>query len=431
MTQTPRDYKETKYGTSTDNGDTWLAAESWQTIFTEHDHYLGMPDEWQQIGDAWYAMAEGYEDTSFSEWVRYADGTFSAVSRLPTTPKYTSEGDCANITDNYLYCIMREKGGSLNDDASTQTIYLTSFDLGQTWNPQGTLTEQVGIIQDPDLDLIMGTPNDGIWMLHGRQGPNTSNKSDCVAYFSDDNGATWKNRTILFQTYETNGGYTSYIADKNTPDGGDGALFAWSDEASEGVPAIRMRYLTNELDNTLEFHGYADGTVYDAYTTNFDSGDLTKFYFEGRGMAFNGPDSENFAISAQDTSEANQLAQFYIFYYNGPEIRYTDTGGSHTLYADVTYKTNYVVSAKIDMEDTESEIDWTAYNEDRTSSLGTATNKTFTSGSPTKINRIELGPDSGSYRCLSHVDYLLIRKWTTNEPALTSWSAESTGVYPG
>lgn len=430
------------HATSTDGGLTWPPAGSWIQDFDSTGLFQGLPDDWQRIGNNWYSIGETNDvlgtGERYSKLLKFDGNNISIVSTLTSTPRQTSEGGVASTGGNNLVAVLRDSPGGT--DISAQTIKETSSSLGTSWSAQTDISSQVGIIQDPDLTWISGTPGNGTLMLHGRQGPNVGSASggfrqeDSVAWFSDDSAVTWKNKTVLTRNKQyadgtgVAGGYTSAIADTDFT-----TVFTWADYYTPSNPTIGVRRIYPDLLDTLELHCYRQNQDILA-DAPFSNGGLSHYIIESRSMSISTANTDIASfIFEQGIGVGKKVVQYYVPRTTG-DIGYLNgaTATSVSIYNGFNFSTNYLMQAEINTANSGSEISSVkAYNQDRSSLLGSVSNRPYSLGSPTAIDTVEIGTDTTSGYSLSHIDFILLRKVTNNIPAISSYGSEElASVYP-
>lgn len=430
-----------RHGVSSNNCVSWPASGTWTLDFGPTDWIYGLPNDWQRIGNDWYSIGEikNYDTSSRKSSLFKFDGSvITKVSDLTNTPYNISEGAVASLGGNNLLAISRHVN-DFNGDDSTVTIKTTSSDLGQSWSAQTDIANLVGIIQDPDLTWISGTPGNGVLMLHGRQGPNNDNSlgmglntQNNVAWFSYDNGATWKNKTTLFANTQTAGettigGYTSAIVDDEFVQ-----MFGWTDSFTSLAQTVATKRLyKGQLENYLELT-CAVQNVDTLAEIPFSNSGLTQYAIQSRSKSFNTPETNTSSFIFYDTSTANKVLQYYVPRFTEADVGYLNGGSSTALYNSFEFSTYYTFETKINQASAGTELSSVAvFNADKSSSLGSATNRPYSLGTPSQITTLAVGTDLTSARAFSNIDYVFLRKLTTNEPAINSIGAESaTAVYP-
>lgn len=417
-------FQSIEYGISSDDGVTWPTEASWLTAWDNTGAALAMAGDFIEYEGNYYSAAT----MSGGSGIYKFDGSnFTITGTVGQSPENTSEMGLAFTGGNNMLLIARHKP-DVSDD-STQTLKYTSTDLGVTFSSQVDIADDVGLIQDPDITRLQGSPSDSLLMLHGRLGPNsnlagTINQEDNVAWFSSDGGTTWTNKTVLFSNTDdtnTDGGYTAAVSDYDFA-----YIIGWSDQVNQDFADILGRRINYELLNTLELHAYAN-SVDDQADISISDGSLTKYIVEIKAKAFELNNSENTAFTFLGSGDT-LLYNFYLM-HSADELRYSKPSNpTQTLYASPSHGTYYIIQAKIDTADTGSEIDYSAFNADRSSTLGTANNIAMHNNAA--LVKLDVGPDSDAQRSLNHIDFILIRKWTTNEPSISAWGAETPTAYP-
>lgn len=429
-----------KYAISTNGGTTWPDEASFLDAYGPSAYIHGIPDDWVKIGTSWYAMSEnvGAGGDSYSALLKYDGTNFSIVSTTPVTPYSTTEAAVTPLGGNKLRVISRHRDtGEVFLDASTRTIQVDSNDMGATWGSQIDIADKVGILQDPNLMWISGTNGIGPLMLYGRQGPNIGTapdltQQDNIAWFSYDGGNTWKNKTVLFTNSQTAsatvGGYVTSMVDPEFL-----TLGCWTDYFTPNVLTIGVKRLyKNWLEDTLELHAYAQSndTLADA---PFSNNNLTHYSIEVRSKAYATPQSDITSLIFEDgVGQSKKVAQIYIP-RTASDIGYLNgaTSSSATVYAGFSFNTKYVVKIDVDTTQPSPLKSIKALNEDRSLTLGTVTNKAYSQGAPTKIDNVEIGTDFTGGRAFSHIDFIMLRKLTDNEPVIASYGAEEdVSSYP-
>ena len=255
-----------------------------------------------------------------------------------------------------------------------------------------------------------------------------------MAWFSDDNGTSWKNKTVIFANTQasgatTVGGYTTAIVEDDFVN-----IAGWTDNFHSGWPSIANKHLLKQLRNDIEVQAYSQNISLLA-TLPFDDDGLTRYSIESRNNTTGTPQSDIFTFSFQDSTQVSdsRALQYYVPRQASDigYLNYNGANGASAKLGNFSFDTDYVMKAVIDKGQTNPVRSITAYNADRSSTLGTVTNLKYPRGTPTKIDTLAIGTDISSGRTFGHLSFILLRQVANVEPTITAYGNQETVLtYP-
>jgi hypothetical protein len=184
------------YNRSTDDGASWSAYTSFNTATGSSFSNLAFIDGDRMYMTNYRYAAELGDGTSAFFWVSLDDaGSWNEIGAIRAIGEPgISETAVCKLPSGRIFALSRDSG------TNTSTYVHFSDDMGATWEGVIDYTDQVGVIQLPQV-LVVGSKV----VLFGRD----FERRQLVAFISDDNGVTFKDRTVL-DTYAgkvADGGY--------------------------------------------------------------------------------------------------------------------------------------------------------------------------------------------------------------------------------